>query len=128
MKTLAERLTDALARTTHTKADLARACAVAAPSVNDWFSGKTKSLKGTSLIRAANFLGVRSLWLAEGKGPRTNEDAHSAAVEPAVDSADLWPFRLASKQDYDRLTKDEQRDLDKTVARFIAGCLAGRQG
>ncbi|MBV2181710.1 MAG: helix-turn-helix domain-containing protein [Castellaniella sp.] len=126
MKTLAERLSEALTKTGHTKADLARACGVAAPSVNDWFSGKTKSLKGSSLIRASNFLGVRSLWLAEGKGPRTNDEAHSAVVEPTADSADLWPFRLVSKQDYDRLTTDEQRDLDKTVARFIAGCLAGR--
>lgn len=123
MKTLAERLTEALAHSGHTKAELARACGVAAPSVNDWFSGKTKSLKGSSLIRASNFLGVRSLWLSEGKGPRTNEDAHSIALDPAVD----WPFEIASKQSYDRLTKDEQHDLDKTVARFIAGCLAARK-
>lgn len=122
MKTLAERLTEALAASGHTKAELARACGVAAPSVNDWFSGKTKSLKGTSLIRASNFLGVRSLWLAEGKGPRTNEDVHSIA-----DDADVtWPFQLVSKEDYERLTKEEQRDLERTVARFIAGCLASR--
>lgn len=120
MKTLADRLADSLAASGRTKAELARACGVAAASVNDWFSGKTKSLKGTSLIHASNFLGVRSLWLAEGKGPMRNEGVDT---EPSQ-TQEEWPFHLARKQDYDRLTKGEKQDLDRTVARFIAGCLS----
>ena len=44
----------------------------------------------------------------------------------AADAQDGWPFKLVSRVDYERLTKEEQRDLERTVARFIAGCLAGR--
>jgi len=81
MFTLAERLQAALAETVPpaTQADLARACGVKAPSVHDWVTGKTKELKGTSLIRAANFLNVRQEWLAEGKGPKRVE---SGTVDP----------------------------------------------
>lgn len=39
-----------------------------------------------------------------------------------------WPFRLASRDEYEQLTQEEKRDLDKTIARFIAGCLTARDG
>jgi len=52
-----------------TQAALARACRVKAPSVNDWLSGKTKSIEGENLLNAATFLKVSPLWLATGKGP-----------------------------------------------------------
>lgn len=52
-----------------TKAGLARACAVSAPSVNDWFSGKTLELMSGNLLDAAGYLKVRPLWLSEERGP-----------------------------------------------------------
>jgi len=52
------------------RAALARACEVSAPSVSDWFSGKTVSLEAKSLIKAAEFCGVRPYWLMTGKGPK----------------------------------------------------------
>lgn len=51
------------------KKALADYCGVKPPSVNDWFTGKTKSLKGSSLIKAAEYLNVREQWLADGNGP-----------------------------------------------------------
>lgn len=63
---------------------LADHCGVRPPSVNDWFSGATKSLKGKSLIRAAEYLNVDEMWLATGKGsmertgsPHSNVSASS---------------------------------------------------
>ena len=50
-------------------ADLARACGVKPPSVSNWLSGKTKELKGETLLRAAAFLEVNPEWLAYGSGP-----------------------------------------------------------
>jgi SOS-response transcriptional repressor LexA len=47
---------------------LARACKVAAPSVSEWLSGKTKSLSATNLLAAAKFLKVSPDWLASGIG------------------------------------------------------------
>lgn len=66
--TLADRLAHALVDG-KTKAGLAKACGIKPPSVSDWFSGKTKTLEGSNLLRAAAYLDVPPLWLAEGKGP-----------------------------------------------------------
>lgn len=51
------------------QAGLMRACKVSNASVSNWFSGKTKSIEGLNLLRAAEYLGVRPLWLAAGEGP-----------------------------------------------------------
>jgi phage repressor protein C with HTH and peptisase S24 domain len=51
-----------------TKAGLARAAGVRPPSVQDWFSGETKTLKGQSMIGAAAYLRVNASWLESGKG------------------------------------------------------------
>ncbi|MGG6966619.1 UNVERIFIED_CONTAM: helix-turn-helix transcriptional regulator, partial [Pseudomonas aeruginosa] len=70
MQTLQERLKIAMAGPPRvSQAALARACHITAPSVNDWISGKTKSIEGENLLNAAAFLKVSPLWLATGKGP-----------------------------------------------------------
>lgn len=70
MRTLQERLKLAMAGPPKvTQAALARACGVRAPSVNDWISGKTKTIEGQNLLIAADFLKVLPMWLATGKGP-----------------------------------------------------------
>ncbi|UBZ00229.1 helix-turn-helix domain-containing protein [Pseudomonas cannabina pv. alisalensis] len=56
------------------QAALARACGVTAPSVNDWVSGKTKTIEGQNLLLAADFLQVAPLWLATGKGRMRKTD------------------------------------------------------
>lgn len=68
MKTLRERVRIALDLSSKKQVELARACGVNPASVNDWLSGKTQSLKSSTALRAAAFLGVNQLWLAEGKG------------------------------------------------------------
>ncbi|WP_312328371.1 helix-turn-helix transcriptional regulator [Stenotrophomonas sp.] len=69
MTTLAERLTIAIARAKLTKAELARRVGISPPSVNGWFTGKAKFLRGENLLAAAKALGVDESWLATGKGP-----------------------------------------------------------
>ncbi|HBS54578.1 MAG TPA: transcriptional regulator [Stenotrophomonas sp.] len=68
MTTLAERLTLAIEHAQITKAELARRVGISAPSVNGWFSGKAKFLRGENLLAAAKALGVSEGWLATGKG------------------------------------------------------------
>lgn len=48
--------------------DLAQASGVSVPSVHAWFSGKTKSLKHITAMRAAEMYGVNPHWLATGEG------------------------------------------------------------
>jgi transcriptional regulator with XRE-family HTH domain len=51
------------------QAELARVCKVAPPSVNDWLSGKSKSMEASKLLAAARLLQVSPDWLATGRGP-----------------------------------------------------------
>lgn len=68
MSTLAERLQTALDRRNAKQADLAAHCGVKAPSVSNWFTGETKSLKADSLRKAAEFLRCSRDWLETGRG------------------------------------------------------------
>lgn len=62
-----------------TNADLARAAGVKPPSVTDWFSGKTKSLKGTPAAKVAALYGADVVWLSTGEGrPPTKKEAEQA--------------------------------------------------
>ncbi|AVH36992.1 phage repressor protein [Pseudomonas monteilii] len=70
MSTLQERLRQIMAGPPKvSQAALARACGITPPSVNDWISGKTKTIEGQNLLLAAEFLGVAPKWLATGRGP-----------------------------------------------------------
>lgn len=68
MNTLADRLTVAIAAAGITKAELARRVGISAPSVNGWFTGKAKFLRGENLLAAAKALNVDQDWLASGRG------------------------------------------------------------
>jgi len=68
--TLKERLTLAMQGPPEiTAAELARACGVKPPSVSDWLTGKTLTLRGTSLAKASKKLNVTPIWLSTGEGP-----------------------------------------------------------
>lgn len=71
MNTLAERLRHAMEVLPPKKikgVELARAVGVKPPSVSDWLSGKSKTMEGENLLRAAKFLKVNPTWLASGTG------------------------------------------------------------
>lgn len=48
--------------------DLAAAVGVKPPTVNDWLSGKSRTIRGQYLVRVASELGVSAEWLATGRG------------------------------------------------------------
>lgn len=73
--TLKDRLEAAMKlRPEITAADIARACGIKPPSVSDWLSGKTKSIKGANLLATAKLFGVRPDWLSTGIGSPTERD------------------------------------------------------
>jgi len=65
------------------QAALARACGVKPPSVTDWLSGRTKTLAGPNLLKAARFLGVSPDWLASAKGPMHLKGANPSRYQIA---------------------------------------------
>ncbi|MGS0705035.1 LexA family protein [Acinetobacter sp. ANC 3781] len=80
MKTLSERLKYAMEVLPPKKikgVDLARAVGVKPPSVSDWLSGKSKTMEGPNLIRAAQFLKVNTKWLATGVGKPTDDEKNT---------------------------------------------------
>jgi transcriptional regulator with XRE-family HTH domain len=74
MTPLATRLQEAFNRKGGTKKAFAEAVGVSPPAVNDWFSGKTQSIDGKNLIKAADYLGVSPEWLATGNGSSPSSD------------------------------------------------------
>lgn len=90
LETLADRLKLAMAGPPKiTQAALAKACGISAPSVSDWLRGRTKSIEGVYLVRAAAFLKVRPLWLAEGKGPREIDNPYRSGLVAAEPGASI---------------------------------------
>lgn len=91
MSTLAERLTVAIANAGITKAELARRVGISAPSVNGWFTGKAKFLRGENLLAAARALSVDEDWLATGKGSSVRgshvaEEAAEYQISPVLET------------------------------------------
>lgn len=96
MRTLQERLKLAMAGPPKvTQAALARACGIRAPSVNDWISGKTKTIEGQNLLIAADYLKVMPMWLATGKGAmRKGADG---GAQPASKESNVVPIESRRK-------------------------------
>lgn len=91
MNTLADRLTTAITRAGITKAELARRVGISAPSINGWFSGKAKFLRGENLLAAAKALDVDEGWLATGKGAmvpagRADDSAAAFTISPVLEA------------------------------------------
>lgn len=124
MTTLQTRFEKAFEPSRHRLADLARAAGVKPPSVSDWFTGNTKSLKAVPLIKAAEYLGVSPLWLATGEGPMRPMTASPFSRE-LLD-------RLTELQDPDALRRAENQlrsflDMDP-LPRPTAGAPSGESG
>ncbi len=74
----------AKARSDISQADLARATGAKPPSVNDWFSGETKSMKAVTAAKAAQLYGCNALWLSTGVG-----DIWPNAMTPSLAQAEV---------------------------------------
>ena len=80
MTTLAERIKECADETPDfTKRALAKFVGISPASVGQWFDGRTKNLEGANLLRAAEFLRVNPLWLAEGRGPKRKPPTQAIA-------------------------------------------------
>lgn len=135
MSTLADRINKALDFSGRKPVELARACGVEPPSVSAWRSGRTKSLKMETGVRAAEFLGVSAKWLMDGKGPMTANEAtgvseprsayladRNALTVPVLDARGSMGLGLPRPEhetvvDNLRLTKDWVRNNLPTISR-----------
>lgn len=101
MTTLKDRLQTALdAKEGASKAGLAKACNISKASVTNWFNGRTVSLDGNNLIRAAAYLGVSPDWIATGKGQQDRPQAQKEK-QPGyqLDGLSVWDDRTPLDSD-----------------------------
>jgi transcriptional regulator with XRE-family HTH domain len=85
MKTLAQRLEEAMKDAKVSQAELARAVGRSRAAISMWLSGSTKSLQGLNLVKAARKLGVDEMWLAEGKGHKSPRRVEQESARYVID-------------------------------------------
>lgn len=107
MNTLADRLTIAINAAGITKAELARRVGISAPSVNGWFTGKAKFLRGENLLAAARALDVDQDWLASGKGAMQRHVVSEAETAPY-----LQPAEISSNETQGEYVRVQQLDAE----------------
>lgn len=49
-------------------------------------------------------------------------------MDTSPEALGAWPFSSVSLSDVALLSEPDRRDLETTIKRFVAGCLAGRRG
>lgn len=53
--------------------------------------------------------------------------ADESQANLGFESVDLWPFPSVPLEEIRQLSDNDKRDLEKTIKRFVAGCLAERK-
>ncbi|WP_152553779.1 helix-turn-helix domain-containing protein [Bordetella bronchiseptica] len=102
MKTLAERISFAMAKAGVSQADLVRATKAKSSSVSNWVNGRTKNLKGANLAITAQLLSVSEAWLGAGIGPMERRPQ-------------IWPFKTIPPERYAEATEVQRAAIEEWV-------------
>ena len=87
---LQDRVKLARERAKLTQKELADRVGIRPQAVSQWESGDTKSLRGPSLARAADALGVNPIWLSDGDGPMQNYAVKDEAYTVPPELTRAW--------------------------------------
>lgn len=104
-------------------AALANASGVKAPSAHGWLNGSSKSMRAGPAIKAAAYLGVNPLWLAEGEG-------EMISYEPSATKTPSHTINEPAKHHKRKLVQrvcDVAENIDDTGLRTLidmAECIA----
>jgi transcriptional regulator with XRE-family HTH domain len=107
MSQLAQRIRQRLSDLDMSQRELADRCAVSAPAVNDWVTGKTQSLKASTLLKAAKALGVSPQWLENGVGVKSPRDDNRLSDYASL----LDPLANQLHRLVDNLMPEDQKKL-----------------
>jgi transcriptional regulator with XRE-family HTH domain len=91
---LADRIKEARALTGLSQVALAKKCGIAPPSLHGLESGRSKSMRQSTLLRMAKALGQSPQWLAFGDGQQADSAAPSR--ESASEQEFIADFRKLS--------------------------------
>ena len=121
MQTLSDRVKSALLFSGKSQTELARACNITPTSVNNWVSGETKSMKYSTALPAARFLGVRVEWLAEGKGTMSDDQRQEPQPQPVDPGPHRSPIRPQTISEMLENLKEEIAPLPESLKGALAG-------
>jgi transcriptional regulator with XRE-family HTH domain len=107
MSQLAQRLQQRLNDLGISQKELADSCGISAPAVNDWLSGKTKSLKASTLLKAAKALAVSPQWLESGLGVKSPREDNRIAEHTLLTD----PIANQLHRIVDAMLPDDQQKL-----------------
>jgi transcriptional regulator with XRE-family HTH domain len=107
MSDLAQRIRQRLDDLGLSQKELADSCGISAPAVNDWLSGKTKSLKAATLLKAAKALAVNPQWLESGVGLKSIRQEHRVA-EPSYQTD---PVTQQLQRAIEHMLPEDQRKM-----------------
>ena len=125
MKTFSERLKFALSQTDGgTQANLARHCKVKPSSVSEWFNGRSKSMGGSQLLLAAEYLDVNAKWLIDGIGlmkpSSTPANSHKVMEEVSVYVNTDWPFKTITQEEWNGLPNATRKILEQQIKSLVS--------
>lgn len=101
-----------------TQVALAKACGVHPVSINDWVHGRTQTIEGTNLLKAAAFLEVNPRWLAEGLGPMRSIEAGTSRSEGGEENPESQDVR-AMLTSLASLASTQRPTLRKNLANLL---------
>jgi transcriptional regulator with XRE-family HTH domain len=107
MSQLAQRIRQRLSDLDMSQRELAHRCGVSPPAVNDWVTGKTQSLKASTLLKAAKALAVSPQWLESGVGVKSPRDDNRVSENTLL----LDPLANQLHRVVDNLLPEDQKKL-----------------
>ncbi|WP_167313308.1 XRE family transcriptional regulator [Ralstonia insidiosa] len=94
MKSLADRLQEALTYAGIKQSELARRVGITRGAVSLWMNGGTTDLAGENLVKAAQALGVSANWLSTGRGKMTTSPTTEVPLDENPDYPAIKRVRI----------------------------------
>ena len=96
---------------------LALACGCTYQAVKKWTVSPEAKLSAENNAAAAHFMGVRSDWLATGKGPMRDGPAQLLGEPPAI--YDSWPFTSITPDEWSRIPRGLRDGLEQQIKALV---------
>ena len=128
---LKDRIAKAMAHKQCDAPALAAAAKIRTPSVHGWMNGSSQTMKAGPALRAAAFMNVDPLWLAEGEGEMIPHSvSHAVIVQTTQAREPIPPEYLPPRHDRPMVQKicdlaERVNDEGLVKATGYIECLAG---
>ena len=135
MKTLSERVKYRMDVLGLKGAQLAKKLGISRVSVFNWINGRTLSIRGDLLIKAAKELECDPTWLSTGQmgtgvtlvAEKQGQYSDAKSVQVVVQDLHGWPFVRITPAQYNSLHREQKRAIEQIIVGFLAGSVDTKQ-